>query len=231
MPEALTGNSPVGCLGYFRLIARRSSKPPSNGNGNPFAGSDARREVSSARNVDGPCPACPKAIALTEAGEGLRGSSSFFIDDYLNGAKHDFRLQRCTSCKLFRYPPTTACPWCAELDSEWVSVEGRDTVHSYTEVHHAIQPAFKQYTPYLVLLVELDTQSGKPTKKEGLRVIGNLTRPDGVLAPKSEVERVGIGTRVRMVFTDVAPGLALPQWTIDESAAAARRGDTGGRGA
>jgi len=52
-----------------------------------------------------------------------------------------------------------------------------------------------------------------------LRVIGNLTRPDGVLAPKSEVERVGIGSRVRMVFTDVAPGLALPQWTIDEGRA------------
>jgi hypothetical protein len=34
--------------------------------------------------------------------------------------------------------------------------------------------------------------------------------------PASEI---GIGTRVRMVFTDVAPGLALPQWTIDESAA------------
>jgi DUF35 OB-fold domain, acyl-CoA-associated len=81
------------------------------------------------------------------------------------------------------------------------------------------QPAFKPYTPYLVLLVELDAQTGKPTKDEGLRVIGNLTRPDGVLAPKSEVERVGIGSRVRMVFTHVAPGLALPQWTIDESAA------------
>jgi uncharacterized protein len=48
-------------------------------------------------------------------------------------------------------------------------------------------------------------------------VIGNLMRPDGVLASKYEVERVGIGTRVRMVFTDVAPGLALPQWTIDEN--------------
>ena len=100
-----------------------------------------------------------------------------------------------------------------------MSVEGRGTVHSYTEVHHAIPPAFKQYMPYLVLLVELDTQSGMPTKEEGLRVIGNLTRPDGVLAPKSEVERAGIGTRMRMVFTDVAPGLALPQWSIDESSA------------
>jgi len=89
---------------------------------------------------------------------------------------------------------------------------------SYTEVHHAIQPAFKQYTPYLVLLVELDTQSGVPTKEEGLRVIGNLVRPDGVLAPKAEVERVGIGSRVRMVSPMFAPGLALPQWTIDETA-------------
>jgi hypothetical protein len=50
-------------------------------------------------------------------------------------------------------------------------------------------------------------------------VIGNLSRPDGVLAPKSEAERVGIGTRVPVVFTVVAPGLALPQSTIDESAA------------
>src|SRR6478736_5963779 len=75
------------------------------------------------------------------------------LDYFAYCAKHDFRLQRCASCKLFRYPPSTACPWCAELDSEWLSVEGRGTVHSYTEVHHAIQPAFKQYTPYLVLLV------------------------------------------------------------------------------
>jgi uncharacterized OB-fold protein len=133
-------------------------------------------------------------------------------------AKHDFRLQRCSSCNLMRYPPTSACPWCTEAKSEWVPVEGKGTVHSYTEIHHAIQPAFKDHTPYHVLLVELDTQSGKPSKDEGIRVIGNLTTPDGKLASRKDVERVGIGTRVRMVFTDVAPGLAVPQWTIDESA-------------
>ena len=41
---------------------------------------------------------------------------------------------------------------------------------------------------------------------------------DGVLAPPDMVCKVGIGTRVRMVFSDVAPGLAIPQWTIDEAA-------------
>jgi hypothetical protein len=85
-------------------------------------------------------------------------------------------------------------------------------------VHHAIQRAFKAHTPYLVLLVDLDTQLGKPTEHDALRVIGNLATPDGKLAPAEMVKRIGIGTRVRMVFSDVTAGLSLPQWTIDETA-------------
>src|ERR1700719_4182352 len=150
------------------------------------------------------------------------------LDYFAHCAKHDFRLQRCTSCKLFRYPPSTACPWCAELDSEWMSVEGRGTVHSYTEVHHAIQPAFKPYTPYLVLLVELHTQSGKPTREEGLRVIGNLTR----------CSRRG----ARSIRSASAPACAWCSpmsrrgWRcrngpLTRLPPAARRGDIGGRGA
>jgi hypothetical protein len=133
-------------------------------------------------------------------------------------AAHNFHLQKCTACGLVRYPPTTACPWCMSPKSEWVPVEAKGAVHSYTEVHHAIQPAFKAHTPYLILIVDLDTQKGKPSEHEALRVVGNLTLPDGTLAPPEKVRSVGIGTRVRMVFTDVAPGLALPQWTIDEAA-------------
>jgi uncharacterized OB-fold protein len=132
-------------------------------------------------------------------------------------AAHDFHLQRCEACQLLRYPPTTACPWCASPRSRWVAVAGKGAVHSYTEVHHAIQPAFKAHAPYQVLLVDLDTQKGTPTPHEALRVIGNLATPEGELAPPELVRRVGIGTRVRMVFADVAPGLSLPQWTIDEA--------------
>ena len=133
-------------------------------------------------------------------------------------AEHDFHLQLCESCDLLRYPPTTACPWCMRREAKWVPVEGRGAVHAYTEVHHAIQPAFKAFTPYLVLLVDLDRQKGRPSAEEALRIVGNLATPEGKLAPPDVVGRVGIGTRVRMVFSDVAPGLALPQWTIDETA-------------
>ena len=133
-------------------------------------------------------------------------------------AKHDFHLQQCDDCKLLRYPPTTACPFCTCLESTWVPVEGQGEVHSYGEVHHGIQPQFQKQTPYLILMVDLDTQKGAPTEHDALRVVANLMTPAGELAPKDQVERVGIGTRVRMVFSDLSPGLSLPQWTIDKAA-------------
>ena len=97
-------------------------------------------------------------------------------------------------------------------------VEGRGAVHSYTEVRHVVQPGFKPHSPYLVLLVDLDTQKGIPTEHEALRVVGNLTDANGKLATPEVVRTVGIGTRVRMVFSDIQPGISIPQWTIDETA-------------
>ena len=135
-------------------------------------------------------------------------------------AAGELHLQRCTACNLLRYPPTTACPWCSHPDAVWTPVDGRGTVHSYAEVHHAIQPAFKEHLPYLILIVELDTQRGEPAAEDALRIAGNLATPDGALAPPELVARVGIGSRVRMVFKNVAPDLAIPLWTLDEVASA-----------
>jgi len=140
------------------------------------------------------------------------------LEYFRHCAAGSFRLQRCAACGLLRYPPTTACPWCASPDSTWDAVDGRGVVYSYSEVRHAIQPAFRAHLPYLLLLVELDTQRGQPTADEALRLNGNLVTADGTLAPPEMVRAVGIGTRVKMVFAAVAPGLALPQWTVDESA-------------
>jgi len=131
---------------------------------------------------------------------------------------HSFHLQACTACKLLRYTPTTACPWCGNPESVWTAVEGRGAVHSYTEVRHVVQPGFKPHSPYLVLLVDLDVQKGVPTKDESIRVVGNLVDAQGTLAGPELVKTVGIGTRVRMVFTDIEPGISIPQWTIDEQA-------------
>jgi len=132
-------------------------------------------------------------------------------------ANRDLRLQKCDHCGFLRYPPTTGCPWCAEVTSTWTPVEGKGEVHTYTEVHHPVQPGFRAHLPYLVLIVELNTQKGLPSQVEGLRIVGNLTDSVGRLASEDIIKQVGIGSRVRMTFSSVAPDLALPQWTLDEN--------------
>ena len=143
------------------------------------------------------------------------------LEYFRHCAEHDFHLQQCDDCKLLRYPPTTACPWCTCLTSTWTQVEGKGAVYSYEEVHHGIQPAFQARVPYMVLLVELDTQKGKPTRARSAARHRQSDHAGWHLAPPDMVKRVGIGSRMRMVFSDVAPGLSLPQWTMDESGGAA----------
>ena len=130
-------------------------------------------------------------------------------------ARHDFHLQACNACRLLHYQPSAGCHWCGGAAQTWTRVQGQGTVYSYSEVVQAIQPGFKPHTPYLVLLVELDEQRGKPSEHEALRVFGNLVMPDGQLASPEAVAQVGIGSRVRMVYTDIGEGFSIPQWTLD----------------
>lgn len=130
----------------------------------------------------------------------------------------ELRLQKCAADGLMRYPPATRCPFCGSPDCASEPVEARGTVHSYTEVHHAIQPAFAAHVPYMVLLVELDTQRGTPGEYDAIRIIGNLATPDGEMAPPDLVAKVGIGSRVRMVTRPAGDGIAIAMWCLDETA-------------
>ena len=132
--------------------------------------------------------------------------------------KGELRLQQCTSCGLKRYPPTTACPWCASPHSTWEAVAGRGTLYSYGEVHHAIQPVFREFAPYLLLLVELEEQRDHPAPYDGLRITGNLADADGQLASADLVRQVGIGSLLKVVFISIGNGIALPLWCLDDDA-------------
>lgn len=127
--------------------------------------------------------------------------------------RHRLVMRKCAACGLMRYPPTHACPWCTALEWTWQEVSGKGTIHSYEIVVHAIQPGFRDWAPYPVVLVELDEQRGQPTPDEGLRMIANLVRPD--FTPERD-ENVAIGTRVRVVFQDLSPEIALPQFTLSD---------------
>src|SRR5437667_89233 len=157
-------------------------------------------------------------------GEGGQYVSSGIIE--LGGGRpnntargHRLVVRKCTACGLMRYPPTHACPWCMELEWTWQELSARGTIYSYEIVHHAIQPGFRELTPYPVVLVELDEQRGQPTPDEALRIIGNLVKPD--LTPEAEAN-VAIGRRVRVIFQDLADHMALPQFALTNEAAPGR---------
>ncbi len=127
--------------------------------------------------------------------------------------QHRLVMRKCAACGLMRYPPTHACPWCTALEWTWQEVSGKGMIHSYEIVVQAIQPGFRNWAPYPVVLVELDEQRGQPTPDEGLRLIANLVRPD--FTPERE-ENVAIGKRVRVVFQDLSAEIALPQFTLSD---------------
>ena len=126
---------------------------------------------------------------------------------------HQLMLRKCATCGLLRYPPSHGCPWCPSQAWTWQAVSGAGHIFSYEVVHHAIQPGFKDWTPYAVVLVELDEQRGKPTSDEALRIIGNLVTAD--FRPEPE-ENVAIGKRVKTVFNDLSTDFALPQFALTD---------------
>jgi hypothetical protein len=140
-------------------------------------------------------------------------NDSEWMEYFAHARAHRLMVRKCGACGLMRYPPTHACPWCTELAWSWQEVSGRGTIHSYEIVVHAIQPGFRDVTPYPVVLVELDEQRGVPTPDEALRVIANLVKPDGTM---EDEKNVAIGKRVRVVFEDLADHLALPQFTVTD---------------
>jgi hypothetical protein len=112
-------------------------------------------------------------------------------------AKHRFSVQRCACCGGFSHPPLPACRRCQGREFEWTESRGRGEVFTYTVAHHAAHPAVKDQLPYGVVVVRLDDCGGA-------LVTSNL-----VDAP---LEALRIGLRVRLVWDDIAEGIALPRF-------------------
>jgi len=112
-------------------------------------------------------------------------------------ARGELQLQRCGSCRAFRFPPRPRCARCGSDAIAWERVSGRGTIYSFVVAHAPVLPAFAARVPFAIALVELD-------EDPQLRIVGNL--------PDVPVEAVQIGMRVVVDFETVADGVALPQW-------------------
>ena len=82
-------------------------------------------------------------------------------------------LQHCADCGHVQYYQQAICRACGSENLEHRPASGRGKVHSFSVVHRAPGPAFKDDVPYAVILVELE---------EGPRMISTFTNgpPDEV---------------------------------------------------
>jgi uncharacterized OB-fold protein len=124
---------------------------------------------------------------------------------------HRLVVKACDDCGKLRWEPGPACPWCLSMEWHWQEVSGKGTIYSYQIVCQAIQPGFREWAPYPIVLVELDEQRGEPTPDEALRMVMNLVDVD---FNAERQENVAIGKRVEVAFLDIDPNFTLPQWRL-----------------
>src|SRR5262245_65801253 len=79
---------------------------------------------------------------------------------YWDAAKaHELRVQRCSDCGRFRWPPCRVCPDCHSWRFQWVKLPGTGTINSYVVVHQPIG-AFASDVPYVLARIVLDGTDG-----------------------------------------------------------------------
>jgi uncharacterized OB-fold protein len=117
-------------------------------------------------------------------------------DFWTGGSSGELRIQRCTACSQWVFPPSAACPACGG-PAEYQAVSGKGRVFSYTVNHQPYNPAVP--VPYVIAIVELPDQ-------DGVRFTTNI-----VNCPPEEVR---IGMPVHVLFEE-QDGVYVPVFEPD----------------
>jgi uncharacterized protein len=106
--------------------------------------------------------------------------------------RHEFVMPRCKLCDHLFFYPRSECPRCLSNHLEWMKVSGRGRLHTYTVVYQPANAAFRDDTPYIYAVVQLD---------EGPRMVSNVVQ--------CEIDAVRVDMPLEAIFEDVTP-----EWTL-----------------
>ncbi|MCX5998378.1 MAG: Zn-ribbon domain-containing OB-fold protein [Chloroflexi bacterium] len=107
-------------------------------------------------------------------------------------SEHGAKLQKCTNCGRFRFPPSPSCYYCGTLGGNWVRISGRGSVYTWIVVHHPVDKRLSGEVPFVVAMVDLE---------EGPRVAGRLIDADRT--------KIRAGMPVRIRYDDMDSQLTL----------------------
>lgn len=119
-------------------------------------------------------------------------------EPFWNGCRaHRLMLPTCRDCGKAHLPPGPVCPFCFSDRIDWRQASGRGRISTWTIVHKAWFPAFKDDLPYNVVQVELD---------EGPRLTSSVIGLAG--------RKPAIGQRVEVAFDDIHDRLTLHRFRV-----------------
>jgi len=106
--------------------------------------------------------------------------------------RHELVMPRCMTCDHLFFYPRSECPRCLSDQLEWMRASGRGRLHTYTIVYQPANAAFRDDTPHIYAVVQLD---------EGPRMVSNVVQCD--------VDAVSVDMPLEAIFDDVTP-----EWTL-----------------
>jgi uncharacterized protein len=121
-------------------------------------------------------------------------------------ARGELRVQRCAACGTLRFPPRPMCFSCTSLDHDWEPLSGHGTIWSFAVAHPPVLPAYQQFAPYPVVVVQLAEQ-------ESLRMVGNVVAGPGAAINSVDPATLEIGLPVEVdLETTGDPEIGMPRW-------------------
>jgi uncharacterized OB-fold protein len=116
-------------------------------------------------------------------------------DEFFDAARQGkLLIQRCADCNEHQFYPRSICIHCGSANVEWVEASGRGTVHTYTVIHQQGMPGWRDETPYIAAIIDLE---------EGVRMTSNVI--------ECARDQVTIGMPVEVMFVDEGT-LVLPRF-------------------
>lgn len=113
---------------------------------------------------------------------------------FFDGAREGkLRLQQCSSCNTWAYPPATICSNCGSNDMAWADASGKGTVYAHGRLARQYHPRHAERLPLVLAQVDIE---------EGLRLNTNVVDIDPA--------ELRVGMAVTVTFETFPDGGVLP---------------------
>lgn len=110
---------------------------------------------------------------------------------------HELWLRHCRACDGSYFYPRDICPGCFSRDTDWVRSSGKGTLHTFAIVHRGPTPAFRDRSPYVTAIVELE---------------GGARMPTNLVDVEPDPAVIKVGMAVEVVFEDLDEAISLPKF-------------------